>query len=152
MKTPTTIKSHPLHPIFVEFPIVLWIFSFAADIAYLAGANPVWAAIAFYSMIAGIIGAIVAAIPGFIDLLSISDPNLRKMANTHAVLNVIVLALFIINWFWRLTTTMSANGPFVLSIIGVVIMLVAGWIGADLVHEHGVTIDERFATAKRAQA
>jgi uncharacterized membrane protein len=77
MKTPTSIKAHPTHPMLVTIPIGLWIFSLAADIIYVGRltSNPeLWREIAFYTMAGGIAGALLAAIPGFIDLLSVTDP------------------------------------------------------------------------------
>jgi uncharacterized membrane protein len=37
MKTPASLKGHPLHAILVTFPIALWIFSLASDIIAFAG-------------------------------------------------------------------------------------------------------------------
>ena len=42
---------------------------------------------AWYAMVAGVIGAIVAAIPGLIDFFSITDPRAGKVGMTHLVLN-----------------------------------------------------------------
>jgi uncharacterized membrane protein len=142
MKTPTTLKHHPLHPILVEFPIALWVFALAADIAFHAGASDVWRSIALYSMGAGIVGAVVAAVPGLVDLLSLNDPTQKRIGIYHAVLMVVTLILFAINWVWRLNADPMAAGPLVLSIIGVAVLLVGGWLGADLVHEYGVTVEE----------
>ena len=76
MQTPATIARHPIHPMLITFPVGLWIFSLVCDIVFLAGSHaPVWETVAFYSMVGGILGALAAAVPGFIDLLSLKNPK-----------------------------------------------------------------------------
>jgi uncharacterized membrane protein len=56
----------------VPLAIGLWIFSLVCDLIHLrAGADAVWATVAFYTMGGGIVGALLAAVPGLIDLLSL---------------------------------------------------------------------------------
>src|SRR5438094_647922 len=138
MRTPATIKHHPLHPILVTFPIALWIFSLAADIIRFANWGPadVWRDVAFYSMAGGIIGALLAALPGLIDLLSLTDPKLKRIGIIHMVLNLIVVAIFVVDWCMRLTQAVDSTLPMILSVFGVVLLFIAGWLGADLVHEY----------------
>jgi uncharacterized membrane protein len=74
MASPASIGGHPVHPMIIPFPIALWVFSLVADLIYLWRGNPVWRDyIAFYTLLGGIIGAVVAAVPGFIDWLSLND-------------------------------------------------------------------------------
>ena len=82
MASPASIGGHPVHPMIIPFPIALWVFSLVADLIYLWRGNPVWKDwIAFYSLLAGIIGAVAAAVPGLIDWLSITDKAVVKIAN-----------------------------------------------------------------------
>jgi hypothetical protein len=70
MRTPASIFTHPIHPMLIVFPIGLWIFSLACDLIRLAGASgDAWSIVALFSMVGGFIGALCAAVPGFIDLL-----------------------------------------------------------------------------------
>src|SRR5207237_828034 len=100
-----------------------------------------WREVAFYSMAAGIAGALLAALPGFIDLFSLTDPGLKRIGIIHMVMNLIIVALFAINWGLRFTRSAS-TAPMVLSVIGVILLFIAGWLGADLVHEHRVSVEE----------
>jgi len=144
MRTPASIKHHPLHPILVTFPIALWIFSLAADIIRFANWGPadVWREVAFYSMAGGIAGALLAAVPGLIDLFSIHDPKLKRIGIIHMVMNLVIVVLFIINWAMRFRQAGDSATPMILSLVGVVLLIVAGWLGADLVHEHRVSVEE----------
>lgn len=75
MQTPASIAKHPVHPMLVTIPIGLWIFSLICDLVYVfGGQGETWSVVAFYTLAGGLAGALVAAIPGFIDLLSLPRP------------------------------------------------------------------------------
>ena len=145
MSTPASVRNHPIHPMLIVFPIGLWVFSLVCDVIYHAGAHdPFWKAAAFYAMAGGIIGALLAAIPGFIDYLSMRERQVKKIATTHMVLNLIVVALFLFNLGLRYNGSPS-NEMFgvALSVIGIAVLCVSGWLGGSLVYEHGVGISLR---------
>jgi uncharacterized membrane protein len=60
MRTPASIFRYRIHPMLIVFPIGLWIFSLACDLIRLAGASgETWTTVAFFSMIGGLIGALI---------------------------------------------------------------------------------------------
>src|SRR4051812_28468501 len=72
MRTPASIAGHPIHPMLVPIAIGCFIFSFASDlICFFTGATDPWNLLAYYTMVGGILGALAAAVPGLIDLLSL---------------------------------------------------------------------------------
>ena len=147
MASPASIGKHPIHPMLVALPIGLWIFSLIADVIYLWRGNPVWRDwIAFYTLLGGIIGAAAAAVPGFIDWFSIKDPEVKKLATWHARLNVIALLIFIASFYLR--TTSGANWisgshtiPILLSVVGIILITISGWLGGEMVYVHGVAVE-----------
>lgn len=142
MKDKVRVANHPIHPMLIPFPIGLWIFSLVADIVYLYNGNPSWATAALYTMGGGIIGALLAAVPGFVDYLYMGPSRTKNIALWHMLLNVGALVLFVINFFMRLDSIPGATGPFLLSIIGVVGILISGWLGGHLVYVDGMAVDE----------
>ncbi|HZD41225.1 MAG TPA: DUF2231 domain-containing protein, partial [Terriglobales bacterium] len=102
MSTPAIIAKHPLHPILIVFPIGLWVFSLISDFIFLLGGNAAWSEVAFYTMVGGLIGALLAAVPGFFDMFSISDPKVGKIAWNHMILNLIATAIFALNLYLRM--------------------------------------------------
>jgi uncharacterized membrane protein len=142
MSTPASIRKHPIHAMLIVFPIGLWIFSFACDLIYMVVTpNSLWKDMAFYSMAGGLIGALLAAIPGFIDYLSLSEPRTKKIATTHMVLNLVVVALFIFNLGVRYNAQPSSDMlGIALSVVGIAFMGVSGWLGGALVYEHRVGV------------
>ncbi len=142
MKDKVRFKNHPIHPMLIPLPIGLWIFSLAADIIYRAGGNASWSTVAYYSMAGGIVGAIVAAVPGFLDYLDLGPSRVKQIAMQHMLLNVAALVLYIINFTIRGGGNPNAATPFVLSIIGVLGIIVSGWLGGHMVYVHGMAVDE----------
>ncbi|HEY0323112.1 MAG TPA: DUF2231 domain-containing protein [Pyrinomonadaceae bacterium] len=156
MASPASMGRHPIHPMLIPFPIALWIFSLVADVIYLWRGNPVWRDwIAFYALLGGIIGGAVAAVPGLIDWLSLKDSEVVKIANWHARLNVIALLIFAASFYLRTTSGAGLIGgsysvPVTLSVLGVILITISGWLGGELVFKHGVAVNPQSDTATEA--
>jgi uncharacterized membrane protein len=140
METPASIAKHPIHPMLIVFPIGLWVFSFISDIVFRFTDRTVWSDVAFYTMAGGIVGALLAAVPGLIDLLAVRDPQTRKIGWTHMILNLVAVVLFAINLYLRTGSEPGARIPLILSLIGVCFLAVSGWLGGELAYVHRVGV------------
>ena len=157
MRTPASIAGHPIHPMLVTLPIGLWVFSFVCDLIFVFGnGSPAFATVALYTMAGGIVGALAAAIFGFVDLMSL-PPEPRRIALTHMSINLVVVVLYVIN-FWLRSGSPEAPGGYVwLSLIAIGLLVVSGWLGGKMVYLHGVGVgvsgigDEPRATVGDAQ-
>jgi uncharacterized membrane protein len=148
MSSPASIRRHPIHPMLIAFPIGLWVFSLVCDLIYHAGSHDLlWKTIAFYTMAGGVIGALLAAVPGFIDYLSLRNRQVKKVATVHMVLNLLVVAMFLFNLGIRYNAAADSE-PFgvVLSIVAIVCLAVSGWLGGSLVFVHGVAVEPPSAS------
>ena len=149
MASPASIGRHPIHPMIVPFPIGLWVFSLIADVIYLWRGNPVWRDyIAFYALLGGIIGAAAAAVPGLVDWLSLKNPRVVKIANWHARLNVIALLVFAASSYLRTHSGAAfVSGSYTiqvaLSVLGVILISISGYLGGEMVFKHGVAVDQQ---------
>ncbi len=144
MQSRAKLLGHPIHQMLIVFPLGLLATSFFFDIAHLATSRTDFATVSFWMIAAGVIGALVAAVFGLIDWLAIPSGSRAKVIGAwHGGGNVIVAALFAISWFVRFSTPgYFAMSAFILSIIGVCLALVTGWLGGELVDRLGIGVDE----------
>src|SRR5690242_828132 len=96
MRSKFAIAGHPLHPSLVAVPIGLFGWTLLADIIYLAsGRDHMWYDIAFWTGIAAIVSALVAALPGFGDYFTMAiNSTARAMATAHMLFNLTTVALY----------------------------------------------------------
>ena len=150
MRARAQIKSHPIHPMLVAFPVGLWISSLIFDLLAVASNNIFLAIAGFYALIGGCVGAALAAVPGVIDLFSVVPPNSsgRNRGYIHGTLNVLALLLFIFIVVRRGDPMMRPDGTsLALSLLGVVVIGISGWLGGTLVYRNQIGVDHRYANA-----
>ena len=147
MASRASIGGHPIHPMLIPFPIGLLVFSFIADLIYLWRGNPIWRDyVAFYTMLGGIIGAAAAAIPGLIDWATLTDRAAVNVANWHARVNIATSVIFIASFYLRTSSGAAwfpsmPMLPLILSVVGLIGLSIAGWLGGQLVFKHGIAVD-----------
>jgi uncharacterized membrane protein len=105
------------------------------------GASDAWILVAYYSMLGGTIGALVAAVPGFIDYLPLKKPAVRRIATQHLLINVSLVVLYTVNLWLRNRYGMSATLPFILNLVGAGFLGFSGWLGGEMVYVHGVAVE-----------
>ncbi len=143
MESKAKLLGHPIHPMLIVFPLGLLATTVAFDIVGLASSDTTWFRISFWMIAAGIIGGLLAALPGLIDWWAIpSGTRAKNIGLLHGVGNVVVVLLFIVSWFLRRPVPEAPSGAaFALSFIGVALALVTGWLGGELVDRLGVGVD-----------
>jgi uncharacterized membrane protein len=140
MRTPASIAGHPVHPMIVPIAIGGFILSLVFDIVCLATGNgDVWGPVAYYTMIGGIVGALLAAVFGFTDLISLPAGYTKNIAYTHMTINLVIVVLFIINAYLRHGAA-PTTGLFILSLVSIALLVVSGWLGGKMVYEAGVGV------------
>jgi uncharacterized membrane protein len=140
MATPASFKGHPIHAILVPLPIGLWIFALVADVMAASRGSAAWVTVAYYCIGGGVAGALLAAVPGLVDLLSMHDPAVKRIGIRHMALNLVAVAVFGLNFVLRARATDHA-GPWWLTLVGVGLIGLSGWLGGEMVYRHGVGVE-----------
>jgi uncharacterized membrane protein/nitrite reductase/ring-hydroxylating ferredoxin subunit len=149
MRSKLHLKGHPIHPILVAFPIAFFIGALVFDaLGYLQHNTKLWQT-GSYLGLAGVIAALVAAVPGIVDYFGVVPPasSAKKRAAKHGVLNIVLVVLFALVWLYRQN---EAAAPLVIlgaEVLGVVMLGISGWLGGTLVHRNQIGIDHRYAEA-----
>jgi len=145
MESRIKVLGHPLHQMLIVFPLGLLVTSVVFDgVYYFGGRNPRWAEVSYWMVVAGLVGGLVAAIPGWIDWLAIpGGTRAKSIGLIHGLGNALgVLGLFGASWYFRRDE--PGNPPDVallLSVGGLLIGTVTAWLGGELVTRLGVGVD-----------
>lgn len=158
MESKFAIGGHPIHPMLVPLPIGLFTWAFVAGLIYLfTDSDRTWYEISYWSSIAGIATALLAAIPGMVDGFTIGrESEARDHAMLHMTLNLVVVGLFL-----GAVLLMRDNGAveggelgFALIMQGVAVGLLAlsGWLGGEMVYRQhlGMIPDDAEVAADQA--
>jgi nitrite reductase/ring-hydroxylating ferredoxin subunit/uncharacterized membrane protein len=133
----------------IPFPIAFLTGSLVADLAAYLSGNGEFYRVAYWLQIAGVVMALVAAIPGFVDFLFTVPPKSsgKKRAAQHGIINVIVVAVFAFNWFYRQKGDASYQLIIAIDVVGTVLLVISGWLGGTLAYRNQIGVDHRYAYA-----
>ena len=137
---------HPFHPILVTVPIGAWITSLVLDIGSRATSNSPGALArgAWWAIAVGIVGALLAALFGLMDLLDIPRRTQAfRIGLIHMALNLTVVAAFVVSYIWRDDRGVgveTSGGQIVLSAAALVFLGVSGFLGGMLSYRYGVRV------------
>jgi uncharacterized membrane protein len=143
MESRAKFLGHAIHPITIVFPLGLLATAVIFDIIYLISGNPVMATVAYWMIIAGIIGGFIASPWGWIDWFAIPcGTRAKQIGLTHGLGNMVTLLLFIASWWLRYDAPERPEPiAYVLSFAGAGLSLFTGWLGGELVERLGVGVD-----------
>jgi uncharacterized membrane protein len=146
---------HPFHPILVTVPIGAWIASLVFDIASYVADRPGFLVDGAKWLIAlGVIGALAAAMVGFLDFLGIpAGTPARRTAVLHLSLNLTLVAAYAVNFAWRQGLDVADDahtpaGPTALSVVSVLVLAVSGYLGGKLAYRYGVRVADEGTQAE----
>ncbi|HEX3754026.1 MAG TPA: DUF2231 domain-containing protein [Rhizomicrobium sp.] len=144
-RSPVRIVGNPLHPLLASIPFTCFTGALLTDIAYWQSATMQWANFSAWLLAAGLFVAAFAIIVGLIDFMTDREHALG-VTWAYAGGNVLALVLAIINSFVHSRDAYTSVVPegLILSALTVLIMLVTGWMGWELVYRHRlVTVEDR---------
>jgi uncharacterized membrane protein len=151
MSSPASIKKHPVHPMLVGFPIGLWVFALVCDVVHAVSGSAIWQTVATFCVAGGLVGALLAAVPGLIDYFSIDEAEMRRIANLHLAVNLAAVVIFAINLWLRFRLPAESNVPLGLSVVGVLAIGFGGWLGGEMVYVKGMAVEAVEKLAKKAE-
>ena len=143
MESKAKAFGHPIHPMLITFPLGLLGMAVIFDIIDAIFDETQLARAAYYMIAAGIITGLLAAVFGAIDYFAIPGGTRGKRVGTlHGVGNVVIVVLFAIAWLLRRDTPHDPEASsLILEIVGLLLALVTGWLGGELVDRLGVGVD-----------
>lgn len=142
------LLGHPAHAVMVHLPLGLWVASAAWDALALlgvgAGSGAAFSQVAFWTIVGGLVAAAPAAVTGFLDFLAIgkNDERAGDLGVYHLVTMLSAAAAYG-------GSLLARGGPspaegarlgwaLGLAGTGLLLLVVGGWLGAELVYRHGI--------------
>ena len=145
MESKAKLLGHPVHQMLIVFPLGLLATAVVFDLIYVANENPTMAAVAYWLLAAGLVGALVAAPFGLIDWLAIpKGTRAKRIGAMHGIGNGVVTVLFLGSWLVRGDAAATPETlAYLLSFAGATLAMVTAWLGGELVSRLGVGVSDR---------
>jgi uncharacterized membrane protein len=134
---------HPFHPVLVTVPIGAWVSSVVLDIAARVGGDTSALTLGATWLVGiGLVGAVLAALVGFLDFLGIpTGTRAHRTALLHMALNLATTALFLVALLLRLDhPSRTDTVAFVLALVGLAGLGLSGLLGGELSFRYGVRV------------
>lgn len=154
-KQPVTVLAgrygHPVHPALVTVPIGAWVASLVFDIgSHLVGDPGFLAQGSRWLIAVGVLGALAAAMFGFLDLFAIpTGTRAFRIGLVHMSINLAVTVAYAVGFLVRGGADRGPVGwgPLVLSAVALAALGVSGYLGGELAYRYGVRVADEAAQA-----
>jgi uncharacterized membrane protein/nitrite reductase/ring-hydroxylating ferredoxin subunit len=150
MRSKASFRGHPIHPALIPFPFAFLIGAFLFDAGGRLTDRPSWWTTGGYLAAAGIVTALIAAVPGFVDYLFTVPPRStgKRRATRHMLVNLTAVTLVAVAWVLRpQSLDASTTLALILELAAVVLLVIGGWMGGVLVSRNQISVDHRYAGA-----
>ena len=144
MEARAKLFGHSIHQMLIVFPLGLLGMGVVFDIVFMITDHPMFTAVSYWMMVAGIAGGLVAAPFGLFDWLAIPPKSrAKRVGAAHGLGNVVVLLLFAGSVLLRANeATPPAGAAYACSFLGLLLALVTGWLGGELVTRFGIGVHD----------
>jgi len=136
-----SILGHPVHPILQAIPASVLPASTTFDVLARLGDKEGLSEAAHYSVIFGLLGAVGAAVTGVLDYYEIENRLVRRSALYHGLTNAVLISSYVLS-LQRRKDHKADGTALALSVLGAALIGLSGYLGGELVYEHGVRVGE----------
>src|SRR5687767_15539209 len=143
MRSKAAFRGHPIHPALIPFPFAFLTGAFLFDAAGWLADRASWWTTGGHLAGAGIVAALVAAVPGFIDYLFTVPPRStgKRRATRHMLVNLLAVTLVAGAWVLRRELLHEPNLLILALEAGALgLLIVGGWMGGTLVNRNQIEI------------
>ncbi|PRY29460.1 DUF2231 domain-containing protein [Pseudosporangium ferrugineum] len=148
MESRLRIAGQAVQPVLVMFPLGLFAMAVFFDIGNLLGGPDILGALAYWNIVAGLVGGILAALATAIDVMFVRNGTpAKRIGVLQSLANMGVLILFAVILMLRMRTPdrVAGGGLLAVEILALAGAVFGAWYGGELVNR-------RAATFARAQA
>ena len=141
------VAGHPVHGATVHAPMGLFMATAIWDVLAIYSGQPIWWQLAYYCLVLGLLATIPAAIAGFIDYLAIPNGHrAEKVGLYHLSAALSASTLYLASLLMRggsePVSGRQAIASLSLSGSALLLLILGGWLGGELVYKHRIGIDD----------
>ncbi|PZF98987.1 DUF2231 domain-containing protein [Micromonospora deserti] len=145
MQSRLRVQGHPIQPMLVTFPFGLFVSATVFDLTDVVGGPTFLGEVGYWTAVAALVAAALAAVAGMIDLWDVPRGRTRRTAVTFNLVNVAMAALFLVACLVRADA--PQRGTNVVLLLTELVALAVGAVGVRL----GARLMRQFE-AGRAEA
>ncbi|GGQ69728.1 DUF2231 domain-containing protein [Couchioplanes azureus] len=142
MESRLKVAGQAVQPVLVMFPLGLFAMAVLFDIGDLLGGPGILGALAYWNIVAGLLGGILAAVAGAIDLMLVPHGTpakrvgvLRNLAN----MGVLILFAVILMLRMRSPERVAGVGLLLVELLALTGAFLGAWYGGELVNRRPAT-------------
>ncbi|MFC4068706.1 DUF2231 domain-containing protein [Actinoplanes subglobosus] len=131
MQSRLRLAGHGVQPLLLMFPLGLFWMAFVFDVATLLGAPSLVGTLAYWNLVAGLIGGVPAALAVGFDAFTATDPAAARVGFFSLLLDVGVLIVFAVLTLMRVRGPDRSADPglLLLEIAGLAVAAFGAWFG-----------------------
>jgi uncharacterized membrane protein len=139
------LPGHPIHPPLTDVTVGTYTFALVAATADVLGISSHAATHGWWlALVFALIVTIATAFTGFLDWLRIeSGTPLWRTATAHMIAMLVASAVFLAAAIAGKESFDAGNveaGPYVLTVVGFLVLTLGGWLGGSIVFTHGMRV------------
>jgi len=137
MESRLRIAGQAVQPVLVMFPLGLFTMAILFDLGNLLGGPDLLGALAYWNIVAGLIGGVLVAVAGAIDLMFVRNgTRAKRIGVLQGLANMGVLILFAVILMLRMQTQdrTAGAGVFVVEVLALVAAAFGAWYAGELVN------------------
>jgi uncharacterized membrane protein len=139
------LPGHPIHPPLTDATIGAYTFATAAATVQVLGITSHSGAYGWWiAMLFALVASVLTVLTGLLDWLTITwGTPLWRTATTHALVMATATVFFVLAIIFghkHYSHGLVGTGPYILTVIGFLILLVGGWLGGAVVFVHGMRV------------
>jgi len=154
VRSKARLGSHPLHPMLIPFPLAFLTGAFLFHLIGTIYDAENWWITGAHLTVAGILAALVAAIPGLIDYFRAipHDTRAKRRGRYHMTVNLLAVLLFAVSLLLRgKAETRPDEMVLILQGLGLALLGIGGWLGGSLVYHNHIGVPEASDAEALAQ-
>lgn len=134
MESRLSIAGQAVHPVLVMFPLGLFTMAVLFDAGNVLGGPAILGALAFWNIVAGLVGGVLVVLAGAIDAMVVRDVRAKRIGVLRNLIHMGVLFLFAVIMMLRMQSPdrVAGGGLLIVELIALVAAFVGAWYGSEL--------------------